>query len=262
MSQELAIVDNETRLLEAFAGGQNPFLVVTENEGVSDGAFGRFNGNTGQYIIDNNEMDAGFDAVIEMIHAKQAWLGFDSDNRPIRGPEVSIVSGKALPDPEDKPDVRWNKQIVVPIVLMDGRRIVYSSKGEKPTRPMWKLIRQFGGLMGRHRLPDGRFKLPVVSMGSRGFEMMVEENGKKVKVRKYGEDLKIVDWMTPDDVKNLVTAPVEDESAEPAMKTINGDVTDVEVEIITPAQQAAAAQAAAATQKAAGPSAAASRFRR
>jgi hypothetical protein len=257
MSQEIALVDSEAKLMEAFAGGQNPFLVVTENEGVSDGAFGRFNGNTGEYIIDNAELPAGFDAAIELIHAKQTWLGFDIDNRPVRGPEVTIVSGAALPDPEAKPDVRWNKQIVVPIVLMDGRRILYSSKADKPTRPMWKLVRQFGGLMGRNRLADGRFKVPVVTMGARGFEMMIEEEEKgvkrKVKVRKYGEDFKIADWMAPDDVRAMQMGSME-EDADAGMKTI--DAEDVEVEIITPAQVAAQQQ-----QKAAGPSAATSRFR-
>ena len=106
-------------------------------------------------------MDHEVGAAFEFESAKYVWLGFDSDNNPKRGPEAFIIKRELLeePDRSDK-NVRWNKQLVVPIITDQGKRVVYSAKADHGGRPIMKLMGEFGNLVGR-KLDDGFEKVHV-----------------------------------------------------------------------------------------------------
>ena len=168
-------VDLQARALAVFAGGVNPFTAASKAEGVSDGVYGRFNGNTGDFLLGEETAEPGAPVVFEFLTAKQEWLGFDAQNKPVRGPSVSFLSGQPLPDHDNTPGVRWVKQIVVSIVTMDGKRVVYSAKAERPTRAIWRLLNTFGQKMPMMVDDQGRFKMPVVELHARSFSMNVDE---------------------------------------------------------------------------------------
>lgn len=245
-------VDLQARALAVFAGGVNPFTAASKAEGVSDGVYGRFNGNTGDFLLGEETAEPGAPVVFEFLTAKQEWLGFDAQNKPVRGPSVSFLSGQPLPDHDNTPGVRWVKQIVVSIVTMDGKRVVYSAKAERPTRAIWRLLNTFGQKMPMMVDDQGRFKMPVVELHARSFSMNVDEpirlpNGmfdidpatnqpkmQKVPVTKYSEDYRLVDWYSEDEIEDLIAGagPAADES----------DVEEATYKVIdaTPASQAAA----------------------
>lgn len=233
----MTVANHQQQALAIFAGGGNPFTASAKDAGVTDGVFGRFNGNTGDFIVGDGTLEPGTPCAFAFLDAKQVWLGFDEDNKPHRGPEVLFLNGQVLPEPEKILGVRWNKQIVVPLITMDGDQILYSSKADKPTRPIWRLIKQFGELMGRNRSEDGKFKVPVIELNSRPFEMTIEElqndgSKRKIKVTKYAEDFKIVSWMDEDELTELVVGAAAEEAPETVINHVE------EAEIILPTKVA------------------------
>jgi hypothetical protein len=262
MSNALTTQTNDSQALAAvaFAGGFNPFTSSAKAEGVTEGVYGRFNGNSGSYIVGDGELAPGTPVVMAFLDAKVGWLGFDLQNKPHRGPEETIISGKALADPPQTPGVKWQKQITLPIVTMEGQQIMYAAKADKPTRPMWRLVKQFGELVQRHRGSDGKYMMPVVTLNSASFQMQVDEpmrdpanpnrfiidpatgqpKMEKMTVTKFREDFKIVDWMEQTDIEALVAGavPEEDAPAEPQMKTVGGTVIDAKAEVIPPSPPA------------------------
>lgn len=242
--------------LAVYKDGNNPFTQQARAEGVSDGVYVRFNGNSGEYIVTGSNditLRHGDQLAFLMYHIKLAWLGFNSDNKPFRGPEVSLVTGAALPDPDpaDFPDdIRWNKVALVTVRLLDGSpQMILSAKAEKPTRPIWRLIKEFGEKMGKNVDPvTGQNKIPIVEIGGRSFQIDVEEevNGKKVKMKatKWGDTYKIVDWATEAEMAeaieaNAVEADARQDAADEAQQA------QQEQEIIPPPPVKPAAKPAA-----------------
>lgn len=197
----------------AVTSKNNAFTQAAKREGVSDGVFVRFNGNSGEFLVtgaDDISLEHGMQLAFLMSEVRIGWLGFDENNRPYRGPEARVADGSHLPaleDFENRPEflgksLRWNKVITVPVRLIDGSgpQMVLSTKGDKPTRPGWRLINSYGQLMARHIDDEGKNKIPVVEIGGRSFQIDVEEeqNGRKVKMKatKWGDTYAIKDWIS------------------------------------------------------------------
>lgn len=245
MSNDLMTQTADADELAVMNSGHNPFLTLTKKEGVTDGTYARFNGNDGRYISTGTELEVGSQVVMELFNAKIGWLGFDSNNRPHKGPEVSVVSGASLPDPNsDNKDVRWTKMIRVGMITMEGKPLIYQAKADKPGRAILRLIQTYGQEMRRQQTASG-YNVPVVELGVRDFKVEIEENGRKIKVTKYSEEFKIVSWLSRADVNALISAePLPSDEEEMT------DVTPVQ-EIIPP--KAATKPAAAAMPKAGTP---------
>ncbi len=235
MTESTAVATtNPVGNLMAFAGGTNPFLQHAKSEGVSDGLYMRHNGNTGKFIIGDEEIEGGT-FYFDVMGARLAWLGFDPNNKPVNGPEVKMLDGVALQDPPKVPGVKWIKQIKLTITDPEsGKDIVLSCKAEKPNRAIWKLIKAYGETVGRH--PDGTgFQVPLVQAGSRSFEMDIKEKQddgteRTMRVKKYSETFEIVDWGTADLIAEVkASAGDHSEEAAPPMK----DVTP-QVEVLPP----------------------------
>lgn len=259
MSNEMTTTNGTgTDVSTMFAGGINPFQQAVKDAG-GGGIFGRMNGKTGAYVFGDETLDHEVGAAFEFEHAKYVWLGFDSDNNPKRGPEAFIIKREVLeePDRSDK-NVRWNKQLVIPIVTDQGQRVIYSAKADTGRRPIMKLMNEYGGLVGRKMDDQGRFKVPYVSMSSAPKSTYVTDaEGRKVKAEYFIEVFRIEDWITKDDVADM---EARDGDAEPEMKVVNGsEVEEAQYEIIDPPKNAAPTQAAPAARPTTGT---ASRFKR
>lgn len=209
MSNDLTTTDSgASNAVTAFVGG-NPFLQTQKDLG-GGGVFGRFNGKTGNYILGDDVIDGDYQAAFEFMDAKLSWLGFDPDNNPVRGPEAFIAKGEQLADPDkSNPMVRWNKQLVVPIVTMEGTRVIYSSKADYGSRPIIKLMGEFGQQLMRNRDTLGRPKIPVVDMSAVEKSRMIEETGsdgikRKQKTTFFAEVFRISGWMTIDELNDLL----------------------------------------------------------
>ena len=214
----------------------NPFLRRAAEEGVSDGTYARFNGNSGQFITNGPEIEPGSEVVFDLFNCKLAWQGFDNDNRPHRGPEVSVVSGEVLADPpDDNPDVRWGKVIKVALMTLDGTQMMYTSKADKPTREIWRLIKRYGAEMMKNRDEAGNPMMPIIRMGARSFQIEVpdpQNEKRKIKTTKYSEEFNISGWMPMEEFSALVAG---DDPSQEAPSTQEAGHKVVEPEIILPA---------------------------
>lgn len=227
----------------------NAFTQHANAAGVSDGVYGRFNGNNGDFIVqgaDGLSIEPENVLAFNIFHAKQLWLGFTEDNKPVRGPEVMMATGKRLPDWKDDPelaareDVRWTQMIVLPVRHLDGSpQIMLSCKADNQYRGIWKLIKAYGASVAKHKDEKGQNKIPLVQVGHRPFPVTVEENGRKVKVTKFADEYKIVDWMSSADLEASISEGVAADETEVA--------ADAPVAVSAPV--AAAAPAAAAPTK-------------
>jgi hypothetical protein len=204
--------------------------------------FGRFNGKTGSYILGDDTVDGDVVAWFEFMDSKFVWLGFDPDNNPVRGPEAFIAKGEDLAEP-DRSNIRikWNKQMVIPLVTTEGKRVIYSSKADAGYRPVLKLMAEYGNQVMRRRDAQGRPMVPVVSMSALEKSRMVEEDDpagfkRKVKVTFYSEVFKIIDWTTVDDVMDAVSGVGPEEGDEPDMVEVN-HVEEAEYVVIDAAPQ-------------------------
>lgn len=226
-----------TNALANFNASNNPFIRRAAEEGVTDGTYARFNGNSGQFITNGPEIEPGSEIVFDLFNCKLAWQGFDLDNRPHRGPEVSVVSGDPLAEPNrTDPDVRWSKVIKVAILTLDGTQMMYTSKADKPTREIWRLIKRYGAEMMKKRDESGAPMLPIIRVGARSFQIEVEDPNdkrRKIKTTKYSEEFNIAGWMTMDEFAALVGG---DEPADEP--DTDAKATPAEPEIIPPPPKA------------------------
>lgn len=242
MSTELATP--ETKTLAIATPSNNPFLRRADGEGVVTGSFGRFNGKTGNYIVGDDIVTEAVDAVWAIADAKLGWIGFDNDNRPYRGPTVAMGGDEPLAEPTDIPDkkVRWTKQILVPVRFFgkDGslnrEQVLFTVRADKNSREGWKLMRRFGETYMRNLTADGRQKLPVITMDRRSFFMLLDEEkngektGRKIKTELFSEIYDISQWITPEEMDDLMDGAPEDDAQQE--ETV---VQHAEPEIIPPA---------------------------
>lgn len=213
--------------MATFDAGSNPFLNRAKAENVTDGTYLRFNGNEGRYISNDTEVEVDSELICDLYNCRLGWQGFDNDNKPYRGDEVSLISGAELPEPDrTNEDVRWSKVVKFAVMTVDGKDLLYTSKADKPTREVWKLIKKYGAEMMRNVDEHNRYKVPVVKFSARSFQINVdvEENGKtrKVKTTKYAEAFTIVGWLSQDEVAALVIgeAPAEPDEAQGTQEII------------------------------------------
>ena len=234
-------------LAVVFANNQNPFLKLAEEAGVG-GAYGRFNGKNGNYVLGEHTFEHCV-AAFEFMDARMKWLGFDIDDKPHNGPEVKIIDGVPLPEPDKTDDtIRWFKQMVVPIVLESGDRILYSSKADYGSRAILKLMKDYGSKVTKNMDADGRPKVPLVEMTALPKDGMEEEkdaSGKVIKRTKFSyfvEQFKLTDWYTMDDVQELVIGRVNADAEEQG-EVIEGTVIAEGVEVMTTPKQPGAKKA-------------------
>lgn len=214
--------------LPAFTSSDNPFSDTARREGVQDGLYLRMDGNNGEFKVfpTGDKLEHGTPLAFHFWYAKLGWQGFDraNNNKGVKGPSVDIRSGAALPPaPDDNPDIQWQKIVLVPVRALDGSpQMLLSSKADKPTREILKLMKNYGSLMGRHRDEKGINMIPIVEIGARSFQMEVEDETKprlstgkfpKVKVTKYSESYKIVEWLSEAQLREIEDAGVVEAEA-------------------------------------------------
>lgn len=197
--------------LAAFAGPNNPFLVAANKVGVTDGGFLRINGKTGEYITgDQKTLQPGTELVFLMQGCKLAWQAFDSDNKLHKGPEVSIISGQALPPHQavpGVPDTKWMQVIKVLVAPTDtGKQMTLTCKANNQYREIWRLVKSYGEQVGRFPDGEGGYRSPIVEINARGYDMKVKEKKvhpttneifeEEMTIKNYSEVFKIVGWIT------------------------------------------------------------------
>lgn len=197
--------------LAAFATANNPFTDRARQEGVQDGVWLRLNGKTGEFIVTGGEggtLAPKTQLAMMLMHAKLVWQGFDraNNNKPVRGPAVSLLSMQPLPEPDrSNTDISWNRTMQVIVKPLDGGpQMVLTSKAEAGYREIWRLIKSYGAKMGMNiDAATGKNKTPIVEIGVRPLEMDVADenspplsNGKQpmIKTTVYFEEYKIIDW--------------------------------------------------------------------
>jgi hypothetical protein len=239
--------------LAAFASGVNPFLARPKEEGVTEGAFLRMNGKTGEYIGSNDtKLDHGTQLAFDLWNSVEAWQGFDSDNKLHRGPEAKFRDGVPLAEPDrSNPKIKWAKVFKIQVRTLDGSpALTYTAKADKPTREIWKLIKRYGEQMGRQVDEAGKYMIPVIEIGARSYEFMAKE--KKVvknpqtgveeiveveqKIKNFSEQFPIVGWVTEAEMDQIVAAA--------AAQAGEGEEVQVEDEGYAPQAQVAQAPAA------------------
>lgn len=233
-SPSTALARAQSGGLTTFAQGANPFINRPKEEGVSDGAYLRMNGKTGEFVGANDvKVDPNTQLVFDLLNCIEAWQGFDNDSKLVKGPEVSFKEGKKLKDPEQIPGVKWTKIFRIQVRMLDGSpALTYTAKADKPTREIWKLIRRYGEQMSRNRDETGAYMLPIVEISSRPYEFKAKEK-KVVKnpvtgveeiveveqpAKVFFESFPIVGWISQREIDEIVEAAAEAAEAEGAVE--------------------------------------------
>lgn len=245
--------------LAAYTTNDNPFTRRAREEGVQDGIFLRLNGKTGEFITNNGDkIQPGTAMAFLLWDAKLAWQGFDraDNNKPVKGPAVSLLSGAALPEPDRAryPDVKWNKVIMTLVRTLDGGpQMLLTSKADSSFREIWRLVKTYGEHMGRHLDDKGQNKVPIVEIDVNSKEIEVEDEtgpvlstGKraKIKIMVHFESYKIVEWASLDEL-TAIAAESAAEAAQAEAQTAPQPQVTAQPQAQTQPQQTAAAQPAA-----------------
>lgn len=243
-----ALATAATGGLAVYTTADNPFTRRAREVGVQDGVYLRLNGKTGEFITSNGDKIVPGTAMAFLLwDSKLAWQGFDrgDNNKPVKGPAVSLLSGERLPDPDKAahPDVKWNKVVLTLVRTLDGGpQMLLTSKADNSFREIWRLVKTYGEHMGRHLDDKGQNKVPIVEIGVNSREIEVEDEtapllstGKrpKIKTTVHFESYKIVEWATLEEL-----ATVAAEAAEEAAKA--EAASPPQAQIATQPQQSAA----------------------
>lgn len=243
----------------ANVGAANAWTSYSKNVGVSSGLYGRHNGNVGKYLMGTEEPET-FTAPFDIENIRIGWLGFDENNKPHNGPEVTIKSQKELPDHPEIDGVRWIKQAKVGVYYEaeDGTvdMVILACKADLPTRAINKLIQAYGAKRGMNLdlEADGAGSVamtPVVTATSREFDATIKEtqaDGKvrTMKTKKYAEQYEITSWLSSEDLAAAIAKKV------PAVMTVVDHVPEGTVQEVLPPEKPAQATTGATAAPAAG----------
>ena len=205
MTTEIATTGN-TSLATAGATA-NRFAQVAGNMGASEGAFMKFDGNSGtfSYGSDQDELEHGTQLAAHMTDLSRGHICW-VDGEVKEEVMIGILAGDppaqhTLTDygpyqtyPDGTKD-GWSEQVVLTFRnTEDGEKYTFKSTSKSGLRAVANLIRDYGKLFKTH--PNDT---PVVELGANSF---VPKNNKKVG-KKYAPDFKIVGWLTPAQVEKL-----------------------------------------------------------
>lgn len=204
--------------LAAFADGDNAFTEYADAQGVTDNARLRHNGNTGQWFMGKDPIEHGYQFVFNVMECAHGWMAW-KNNKPIDQIWASMLLREPLEMDETKLKDHWDGKpkgkrdketdgwaYVIKFNVADpntGITYELTMPADGAYRPSKRLVKQFGQQVKFH--PDGKggFKKPIVEINTESFP---SRGGTK-----YSPVLKIVDWISDDEMAELAS-----EMAEPA----------------------------------------------
>ena len=161
------------------------------------------NRTLGEYSAE--QLRPGTRLAFDLYYCELGWVAFDRDRRPVRGPSVLLISGVKLfqPNGDRRPDVKWQKVIRVHAwVLKDGAEIVLNCTADKPTRDIWRLIREYCAAMSSNVDEEGRDKIPIVEIGTLPSKM-VKRNAF---VQPFAGQYRLIGWISEAKLRRLNSA--------------------------------------------------------
>lgn len=207
-------------------GGANPWAEAAR--GVETGAYLKFNGNDGRYSFgqDDEDLPEGSRVVADMESLALGWICW-VDSEVAEEILVPVVDGKAPMEHEltdhgpYNEDDGWRSAASISCVLESygdddrdeavGTKLLWKTSTSGQVRSLQKLSGAFGRVFTQH---PGEF--PVVELGVDSYAPKNKKHGKI----KYSPNLKIVGWMTAEELEGLAgSADGEDDYEEPAART-------------------------------------------
>jgi len=196
--------------LASYASAANRFAQVAGNMGASEGAFMKFDGNSGTFSFgtDQEELEHGTHLAANIAEVSRGHICW------VDGEVKEEVMGSILAgDPPNQGSLHdygpyqtypdgtkdgWSEQVVLTFRNPeDGEKYTFKTTSKSGLRAVANLIRDYGKLFKTH--PNDT---PVVELGANSF---VPKNNKKVG-KKYAPDFKITAWLTPAEIEKMADA--------------------------------------------------------
>lgn len=198
-------------------GGVNPWAEAAR--GVADGAYLKFNGNTGAITFgsDDEDLPVGSRLVFDPLSLAFGWTCW-VDSQVQEEILVPVVDGKPpleheLTDhgPYDDDDDGWRESTSFSAVLLSygeddqdeavGTKLLFKSSTGGPVRSVKKLSGAYGRAFMQH--PG---KLPIIELATESYMPKVKKHGKK-----WSLIFKIVGWISEAEAEAMVSGDADGE---------------------------------------------------
>jgi hypothetical protein len=218
------------RGLLAFTEAADVFSNEAAAMGVQNGQYISFSGKTGRWAIKGQEVDPGTCFAFHMLACQKGWRAWKNE-KPVEQIWSNFVNGEPLPAEKDltnhwpngKEHTTDGWQSVIKIDIRDlegGPQMDLTLPSEKPWRPVWRLIKEFGDKAKLNRDDKGQYKIPVVEIGT---EQVKGKSGTF-----FAPTFKIVDWLSEQDMAERVGEFLDANSpAEEVVEEVVEKVTEV-----------------------------------
>lgn len=216
------LVQNSSTAVGAYTAGANPWAEAAK--GIESGAYLKFNGNDGRYSFgqDDEDLPEGSRVVGDMETLGFGWICW-VESAVEEEVIVRVIDGKApleheLADhgPYDDDD-GWREAASISLVLESygtddqdeavGTPLLWKTSTGGQVRQIRKLSGAYGRVFSQH---PGEF--PIIELAA---ESYVPKNKKHGKI-KWSPVLKIVGWMTAEELEGLAGPLGGDDDDEPA----------------------------------------------
>lgn len=214
---QLVPVSGASKALEAY-GGVNPWAEAAR--GISDGAYLKFNGNTGDFTFgaDDEDLPEKSQIVVDMGSMGLGWTCWD-DSAVVEEIMVLVTEGKPPLEHELKDhgpyaddDDGWREAASISAVLWTygaddrdeavGTKLLFKTSTGGQVRALKKLAGQYGRLFMQH--PD---ELPIVELTVESYMPKNKKFGKK-----YALNMKIVGWVSAAEAESLMGGEADNEA--------------------------------------------------
>lgn len=198
-----------TAVANILSGKNSPFLKAARMAGgdrPSGMRYLRFSGNTGLYTLKDEIVPDGTLFAFDVENVELQWLGW-SNGRPKERVKIHLLNDgvEKLPTIAELPSIQkvkqmdgWKLTAVFRIRDMDGEygelELTLPAENDRQwPRPSWVLINDCGQAWADGKVDkDGHGLVPIVELGAEAFD---SQGGTK-----YSTVLKIVDWMSREDL--------------------------------------------------------------
>lgn len=204
MSSQELVKNVGARGLASFNEAADVFAHEAVVMGVQNGSYLSFSGRTGLWKIKGQDVDEGTCFAFHILHCQKGVRAWKND-KVVEQHWTPFVNGDPLPEEltdhwkngKEKNSDGWQECIKIDIRdLEGGPQMDFTLPSDKPWRPVWRLIKEFGDKAKLNKDDAGQYKIPVIEIGS---ELV---NGKSGNF--FSPKLTIVDWITEADMADRV----------------------------------------------------------